>query len=283
MKPGSVHSVLISGLRIVLLTTVLIVAGLYFFQRDLLYLLTDSATVAQTLAATGSKRARAWPDEPGFRGVLFEPERRSATGTVLLFHGNAGHAGHRVDYAEEAGRYGWRVILLEYPGYGARPGTAEEQAIVDDAVESIARARQQFADPLVLAGESLGAGVVAAAVAALRTRGQTVDGLLLITPWDKFANAVAHHYPWLPVRLLLQESYDSVANLRGYDGPTVVVVAGNDRIVPARLGRSLFESLQGKKELLVVDGADHNDWYHRLDAAWWKRVSELLAGVRQAE
>lgn len=280
MKPGSVRGVVISGVRIVLLTTLLIVAGLYFFQRDLLYLLTDSATVAQTLAATDSKRARAWPDEPGFRGVLFEPEQPGATGTVLLFHGNAGHAGHRAGYAEEAGRHGWRVILLEYPGYGARPGTPEEQAIVDDGVESITLARQQFGSRLVLAGESLGAGVAAAVVAALRTRGQTVDGLLLVTPWDQFANAVAHHYPWFPVRLLLKESYSSVDNLRGYDGPTVVVVAGSDRVVPARLGRSLFESLQGKKELLVVDGADHNDWYYRVDAAWWRRVSELLAGVR---
>ncbi len=280
MKPGSVRGVVISGVRIVLLTTLLIVAGLYFFQRDLLYLLTDSATVAQTLAATDSKRARAWPDEPGFRGVLFEPEQPGATGTVLLFHGNAGHAGHRAGYAEEAGRHGWRVILLEYPGYGARPGTPEEQAIVDDGVESITLARQQFGSRLVLAGESLGAGVAAAVVAALRTRGQTVDGLLLVTPWDQFANAVAHHYPWFPVRLLLKESYSSVDNLRGYDGPTVVVVAGSDRVVPARLGRSLFESLQGKKELLVVDGADHNDWYYRVDTAWWQRVSELLAGVR---
>jgi len=30
----------------------------------------------------------------------------------------------------------------------------------------------------------------------------------------------------------------------------------------------------------VVDGADHNDWYYRVDTAWWQRVSELLAGVR---
>jgi pimeloyl-ACP methyl ester carboxylesterase len=280
MKPGSARAAVSFGLRIALLTTVLIVAGLHFFQRDLLYLLTDSASVAQTLAATDSRRARAWPDAPGFRGVLFEPEQRIATGTLLLFHGNAGHAGHRADYAEEAGRHGWRVILLEYPGYGARPGTPGEQAIVDDAVESITLARQQFGGRLVLAGESLGAGVAAAAIAALRTHGQTVDGLLLITPWDQLANAVAHHYPWLPVRLLLKESYSSVDNLRGYDGPTVVVVAGSDRVLPARLGRSLFENLQGKKELLVVDGADHNDWYYRVDAAWWQRISEMLAGVR---
>ncbi len=280
MKPGRMRGVLVSATRITLLTAVLIVAGLYFFQRHILYLLTDSATVEETLAATGSDRARAWPSATGFRGILFEPEQRSATGTLLFFHGNAGHAGHRVGYAEEASRHGWRVILIEYPGYGARPGTPAEQAIVDDAVEAVALARRQFGNRLVLAGESLGAGVAAAAIGVLRTRGQTVDGLLLVTPWDEYANTVRHHYPWLPVRLLLKESYSSVENLRGYDGPSVIIVAENDRVIPARLGRALFDTLQGKKELLVVDGGEHNDWYYRVDAAWWKRVSEMLTNVR---
>jgi len=41
----------------------------------------------------------------------------------------------------------------------------------------------------------------------------------------------------------------------------------------------LFAGLPGRKQLLVIAGADHNDWVDRVDDAWWRQVVEkLLAG-----
>jgi hypothetical protein len=50
----------------------------------------------------------------------------------------------------------------------------------------------------------------------------------------------------------------------------VIVVAEDDRIVPARFGRALHASLGGPRHLLVVPGSGHNDWPGHVDAAWWR-------------
>ena len=50
-------------------------------------------------------------------------------GTAIVFHGNAGHAGHRAYYARALTPLGLRVILAEYPGYGPRAGQPGEQAL----------------------------------------------------------------------------------------------------------------------------------------------------------
>lgn len=250
------------------LVVALVLSGVAMAQDRLLYF-PNAASVAETLAATGSAQATAWPTTDDFRGVLAEPAvTRPIRGTTVIFHGNAGHAGHRGYYLDALTRQGLRVILAEYPGYGARPGKLGEPSLVADARETIALARRQFGGPLYLVGESLGAGVASAAAA----RGEAIDGLLLITPWDTLANVASHHYPWLPVRWLLHDRYDSAAHLAGYRGRAVVVIAERDRIVPPEFGRALFDSLAAGKTLHVVADADHNDWVERTDAAWWRET-----------
>ncbi len=223
-----------------------------------------------------SGRLRAWPSAGDFLGLAAEPEG-TARGTFLVFHGNAGHAGHREFYSDMLIRLGFRVILAEYPGYGPRRGKLGENSLVADAGKIVARAHGLYGAPLLLIGESLGAGVAAAASA-----GQTdkIAGMLLITPWDRLANVASHHYPWLPVNLLLRDRYDSVANLAGFTHPVAVVVAARDGIVPARFGERLYDSLAAPKRLKIVGNADHNDWSLRVDLDWWREIADFLLGER---
>lgn len=224
------------------------------------------------LAALVSDQLSAWPGEDDFMGLLAEP-RAPARATVIVFHGNAGHAGHRKVYADALVQHGVRVILAEYPGYGPRDGEVGEASFVADAQRTIELAHARFGAPLLLIGESLGAGVVAAAAARQRDR---IAGLMLITPWDRLAHIASHHYAWLPTSWLLRDRYDSVANLAAFDRPVLVVVAERDRIVPARFGRALHDALGMRRQLRVVPGADHNDWFDRVDAEWWRQALAFL-------
>ncbi|MFM8766471.1 MAG: alpha/beta hydrolase, partial [Rubrivivax sp.] len=60
--------------------------------------------------------------------------------------------------------------------------------------------------------------------------------------------------------------------------PVVTVVAERDRIVPARFGMALHRSLIGPKHLLVILASDHNEWFGRVDAGWWRGVVETMLG-----
>ena len=215
---------------------------------------------------------RAWPTAESFRGLVAEPAG-TARGTVIVFHGNAGHAGHRSYYAAVLTRMGLRVILAEYPGYGPRDGTPREDSLVADAQKTIALAHRLYGTPLLLIGESLGAGVVAAA--GSRERDKTA-GLLLITPWDTLEHVAAYHYPWLPVKWLLRDRYDSVTHLASFGRRVLVVVAQRDSVVPARFGEALYDALADPKQLRVVKSAGHNDWTDLVDDGWWQESIDFL-------
>lgn len=249
----------------------LALGGIALFQDHLLYF-PDNPARPTVLAEARRDGLAPWPGADDYRGLLREPTG-PARGTVVLFHGNAGHAGHRSWYADSLVRLGLRVILAEYPGYGSRPGKLGEASLVADAVRTVALARQHFAGPLLLAGESLGAGVAAAAVAQGTA---AATGLLLITPWDRLENVARHHYPWLPVGLMLRDRYNSVASLAKFSGRVLVVVAESDGIVPARFGTALHAAAGPPKRLSVIPGADHNDWPNRIDAAWWSGAVAFL-------
>lgn len=213
----------------------------------------------------------AWPSAQDFRGLLAAPQGE-ARATALVFHGNAGHAGHRDYFAAALAPMGLRVLLAEYPGYGPRDGELGEASLVADAVRSIELAYRQFGAPIVVVGESLGAGVAAAAAARQR---EQVAGLLLITPWDRLQHVASHHYPWLPVRALLRDRYDSAVHLAGFDRPVAVLVAAEDDIVPAQFGRALYDGLHARKQLWTLPGG-HNDWPLRIEARQWQQIVDFL-------
>lgn len=248
---------------------VLLLAAIYFGQDRLLYL----PAHAKVEQLTGGD-LRAWPSAQDFRGLVAEPAG-AVRGTAIVFHGNAGHVGHRAFYAHMLVPLGWRVILAEYPGYGPRAGVPGEASLATDAAETLARVHRQHGGPLLLLGESLGAAV--AAMAGARHPGLT-SGMLLITPWDRLASVGAHHYPWLPVKWMLRDRYDTVLQLAKFERPVVVAVAEHDSIVPPRFGAALHAALAGPKRLTVIAASDHNDWPDRIDGAWWREAIAFALG-----
>src|SRR5262245_58159023 len=52
---------------------------------------------------------------------------------ILMFHGNGGHRGHRLDWARGFHELGFGVLLLDYRGYGGSDGSPTEQGLYLDA------------------------------------------------------------------------------------------------------------------------------------------------------
>ena len=106
----------------------------------------------------------------------------AARATAIVFHGNAGHAGDRAYYAAALARLGVRVILAEYPGYGPRDGRWARARWSRTPRAAWNWRTGIYGPPLLVLGESLGAGVAAAAVAR---QPEAVAGVMLVTPWDR--------------------------------------------------------------------------------------------------
>jgi hypothetical protein len=252
------------------LLVLFVIIGVFLSLADHLLYYPQRLTIDEVADRARGHGFAPWPSATHYLGLIRSPDVPS-NGTVVVFHGNAGHAGDRVWYADAFAASDLRVILAEYPAYGPRDGALGEAAFVADAIAVIERVRTAFPGPLIIAGESLGAGV-ASAVAA--TTG--ADAVLLITPWNDLVSVAGHHYPWLPVRWLVRDRYDSTRNLQRYRGRVGVIIAERDSIIPALFGTALFDSLPQPKQGWLVPNAEHNDWMDHVDAKMWNSVIRFV-------
>ena len=175
---------------------------------------------------------------------------------VLVAPGNGGNRSGRIGLATELSRRGFAVLLMDYRGYGGNPGRPSEDGLARDAVAA-GRALEELGYPAgrtIYLGESLGTGVVA----ALHTR-RPPAGLVLRSPFTELADVGSHHYPWLPVRRLLDDRFPVVDLLRASTVPVTVIYGDRDSVVPTELSARVADEAASLAERVVIRGADHND------------------------
>ena len=182
------------------------------------------------------------------------PDRRAA---VLVAPGNAGNRADRALLAARLSAEGLAVLLVDYRGYGGNPGSPSEQGLARDVRAAYRYLVEQVGVPphrQLYFGESLGAAVVT----GLATE-HPPGGLVLRSPFTDLASVGQHHYPVLPVRLLLRDRYPVAEQIRTVRVPTIVVYGSADAVVPPRQSRDVAAAAPGLLRAVAVPGADHND------------------------
>ncbi len=259
-----------------------LLAAIWLLQRRMIYFPFGTPPPAAEVLPTA--RDVQFTTEDGLDlAAWFVPAAGAERGRVIVFHGNAGHRGHRAEIAAGLSARGFAVLLTDYRGFGGNPGSPGEGGLLRDARAARAWALEYpGGDPsrLIYFGESLGSGVAMALAVE-----QPPAAIVLRSPFDSLVDVAAHHYPILPVRWLLRDRYDSVSRAQQVDAPLLVVVGDHDRIVPPAASRRLFEaSVAPVKRWYVVAGAGHNDQAAAAGVEMLATVSsfleEVLAGSR---
>ena len=243
-------------------------------QRQMIYF-PGKATAGELSREAARVGLQPWLDDDGTVIGWKSAEGAHARYRMLVFHGNAGYALHRDYFVAGLQAQGdqWEVFLFEYPGYGAREGKPSEASLTAAAARALKLLLATDARPLFITGESLGSGIASHLAAAFPDQ---VAGLLLVTPFSSLADVAAHHFPYLPVRSLLSERYDSKAALSHYTGPVAFLLARRDEVVPVRLGRQLCDNYTGPKWLRIEPEATHNTLPYNPGAPWWREATDFL-------
>ena len=188
----------------------------------------------------------------------WRPPSAPAAPVLLYLHGNAGSLAHRAHKVRPYLDRGWGVLLVAWRGYSGNPGRPTERGLYLDGRAAVAFIDRQgiASDRLVLYGESLGTGV-AVQLATERTPG----AMVLEAPFSSMVEAGAAHYPMFPARLLVQHRFDSLAKIGAVRAPVLLMHGEQDRVVPVRLGRRLFDAAPHPKQAFYVPEAGHSDLY----------------------
>jgi pimeloyl-ACP methyl ester carboxylesterase len=141
------------------LATAIVVTG-WLMQRRLLYHPTR-ISLEEGARIAAEKGFEPWRNDAGqFIGWKQTRKTTEKNGALLIVHGNAGSAIDRLDYADDlTALHPMDVYVLEYPGYGARPGSPGQKSFFEAADGAVALLKRE--GPIYLWGESIGTGVAA--------------------------------------------------------------------------------------------------------------------------
>jgi len=261
-------------LQLLVIAYLLVVLAVLIFQRRLIYFPTKiPADVIESVAAEHGFAP--WKNPSGQIIGWKILAGGASTGSVLIVHGNAGCALSR-DYLAQPVHDAANVdvFVLEYPGYGARPGSPDKEAFI--AAAEAAFQLLPANSPRYIVSESIGAGV---ACELAKTHPAEIAGLALFVPYDELAKVAQKQMPFLPAYLLLLDRFNPADCLKSYRGPVKMIIAGADEVIGAAAGQRLFDSYAGPKSLQVFPGAHHNDvaaqspeWWREVFALWQKKI-----------
>jgi fermentation-respiration switch protein FrsA (DUF1100 family) len=233
----------------------LIVVAAWLGQRRLMY--APDATRVPPAAAGLTDVAEKLLDTPdGARLVVWRRDAQPGRPTILYFHGNAGNLADRADRLGRYARLGYGLAALSYRGYSGSSGSPSEASNVADARLLYQRVVGEGVNPrnVVLYGESLGSGV-AVQLASV----EPVAAVVLDAPYTSIVDVAVKAYPYLPVRPLLLDRYESHRVIRSISVPLLILHGALDRVVPAAMGSALHDMATDPKKLVIFPRGGHSD------------------------
>ena len=218
-------------------------AWVYAMQRSQIYF-----PVPETLRPDAQVL---WIDSQGERLKIWTVVRPGSR-ALLYFGGNAEDVAGNIE-AFSAAFPDRSLFLVNYRGYGGSSGQPSEAALFADALAIFDHVRREHSEIAVM-GRSLGSGV-----AVLVASERPVEQLVLVTAFDSLVNVASEYFRWLPVRMLLRDRYESAGRAAAVTAPVLMVIAGEDEIIPRPRSEALINAFPASQvRVEVVPGVGHN-------------------------
>lgn len=254
----------------------LVMLAAYFGQRRLMYF-PDRARTEPSQVGLSNVEERVLNTPDGAKVIAWYGKAKPDQPTILYFHGNGGSLAARAERIRRFMADGWGVYMLTYRGYGGSTGTPSEIANVADARLAYGALALEGVAPtsIILYGESLGS-CIAARIATERPAG----GLILDAPYTSIVQIAANSYPYLPVRYLLTDRYETDKVIPQVHIPLLVLHGERDGVIPIAMGRQLFALANDPKRFAAFPNGGHSDLYinnnNALDV-----VKDWIAGLKR--
>lgn len=259
-----------------------LLAGMMFLnQGRLIYLPSTQVTATPADAGLAFEDVELRTEDGVRLHGWFVPGPRPEDPVLLFLHGNAGNIGHRLHSLLQFHQLGLAVLIIDYRGYGHSTGRPHEEGTYLDARaawDHLVADRGVEPQRIVVFGRSLGA-----AVAADLANRVDAGAVILESAFTSAADLGAHHYPWLPVRLLLRHEYDTLQRVGTIRSPLLIAHSRDDALVPFADAERL-QKAAGDARLLPMQGG-HNDGFRVSAGTYRQGIARFLqdAGVLEKD
>jgi pimeloyl-ACP methyl ester carboxylesterase len=176
-------------------------------------------------------------------------------GLVFYLHGNGGDLRTWTTGLAFYRHINFDLFIVDYRGYGKSTGNIESEAQlhadVRAAWDTIAPRYRDV--PIVVFGRSLGTALAARLAADVHPA-----MLVLVTPFTSLAATATRRYPYAP-EFLVKYPLRTDAVIGTIRSPILLVAGTQDTLTPLADSERLRSLARSPVELLVIDGAGHND------------------------
>ena len=175
---------------------------------------------------------------------------------VLYFHGNASSLLAQIELQNLLLSEGWDFVGIHYRGYPGSSGVPSENGLHEDAAAAwrwVTGALGAERTRVAIHGRSLGGGV-AAKLAAESDAG----ALVLESTFTSIVDLAKEHYPFLPLRWLLDHRFMTRELASDVGCPVLVAHGSADSTIDVRHAKELSRLFRADT-YIEVPRVDHND------------------------
>lgn len=187
------------------------------------------------------------------------PAERINAPTLLLLHGTKNNISHMIDHTQHLHDAGYNLLLPDYRGYGkSTGGEPSEIKLYEDAESAwnyLRKKGQQNPRKTFIYGHSLGGAVAI----ELALRHPEAAGVIVEGTFTSMHQMAVLEYPWLPVDLLLDQRFDSLAKIAEIKVPVLFIHGTWDKRVSYKMSLQLYEKARQPKSVLLIEGGEHEN------------------------
>ena len=174
--------------------------------------------------------------------------------TILFLHGNAGSLENRIHKINHFKDMNVNFLLVAWRGFSGNKGKPTEKGLYEDARSAVTWLKSKGVKEknIIIYGESLGTGV-----ATEIAQNKNFAGIILESPFTSMIDAGKDKYPYLPVRLLLKDKYESDKKIKNINRPMLILHGKVDNIVPFHMGKRMYVLANEPKYSYFSEYDDH--------------------------
>jgi len=231
----------------------LILVSTYIFQRNLLYHPGENNYDDDQLIVSIKKIKIKTKDNIELL-AWYHKKNLEDYKTILFLHGNAGSLENRIHKVNHFKNMNVNFLMIAWRGFSGNKGNPTEEGLYEDARSAIKWLKLQGIDEksIILYGESLGTGV-----ATEVAQNKNFAGIILESPFTSMIDAGKDKYPYLPVRFLLKDKYESDKKIKNIKSPILIMHGKVDKIVPFSMGNKMYELANTPKYSYFSEYDDH--------------------------
>jgi len=231
----------------------IIIITVYIFQRNLLYHPSENNYSGDKLTVNIEKVKIQTKDSIELL-AWYHNKNINNYKTILFLHGNAGSLENRIHKINYFKDMNVNFLIIAWRGFSGNEGKPNEAGLYEDAKSAIGWLKKKGIEKenIIIYGESLGTGV-----AVEIAQNKNFAGIILESPFTSMIDAAKDKYPFLPVKILLKDKYESDKKIKNIKIPILIMHGKVDKIVPFSMGKKLYELANKPKYSYFSEYDDH--------------------------